>query len=309
VEELVPEDAVMFVTQDSADERFCIACGYNLRGLTSEQCPECGLRIDAAGGSAIAWEGRKEMGTVRAFLRTLMDGMFHVKRLAAAVAHPVDARSAMQFRFIISLIAALPVSALFWMIVRVEGGTGFLSVWQPFKPSWPFTPPLFPSLWEIPILWSAGATLWAVLPIGAFITAFLWTGILGYWVRAEGMSQERRKRAVAVSAYVSGPLAIMFVPTLAFGAAWGMWDLTGYFVWKICVGCLVLGFVSCGTIAAVYQSNSVMLISALTHEGWVRKACSIVGLPVCWVLATAVGLVGFPMLIGLVWLMVDSLRG
>src|ERR1700677_3327854 len=104
-------------------DRFCIACGYNLRGLSSEQCPECGLRFDAADGSAIAWEYRKEIGAVRAFWRTVMDGMFHVKRLAYAVAHPVDARSAIWFRVIISLLATVPPSVLFGIIVHLVGGT------------------------------------------------------------------------------------------------------------------------------------------------------------------------------------------
>jgi hypothetical protein len=293
---------------EDGPDRFCIACGYNLRGLSSGQCPEYGLRIDAAGGSAIAWEGRREMGVVRAFWRTLMDGMFHAKRLAHAAAHPVDPRSAMGFRVIISLLATLPASLLFWIIVHTVGGTGFLSVWQPGAPSWPFTPPQFPSGWEIPILWSAGATLWAVLPIGAFITAYLGTGVLQYWVRAEEMSEERKKRAVAVSAYVGAPLAMLIVPTVAFGVAWAMWDWNDQLSQSIWKAHLVLAGVSCAAILTIYQVNAMILISSLVRDGWVRKSIAIMGLPLCWALAAMVGLVGFPMLVGLIWLMVDSLR-
>jgi hypothetical protein len=298
----------MLVTQDNADERFCIACGYNLRGLSSEQCPECGLRIDAAGGSAIAWEGRREMGTVRTFWRTMIDGMFHVKRLAHSVAHPVDARSAVRFRVIISVLATLPASLLFWIIVHVAGGTGFLSVWQPGGPTWPFAPLPFPNWWEMPFLWSAGATIQLVLPVGAFITAFLCTGILGYWVRGEGMPEERRKRAVAVSAYVGSPMVFLIVPTVAFGVAWGMWGSVDPLILKIWTASLVFGFISCVTLVAIYQRNAVKLISAVSHDGWVRKACAFVGLPVCWAIAASVGMVALPMLVGLVWVMVDSLR-
>jgi len=298
----------MVMTDESLEDHFCIGCGYNLRGLTSEQCPECGLRIDTAGGAAVAWEARREIGTVSAFWRTMMEGMFHESRLAGAVARPVDSASALRFRLIISVLAALPVSVLFWVITAVLGGTGFLSVWQPDRPSWPFTAQ-FPEWWELPILWSAGAILRVVLPIGAFITVFLWTGILGYWVRAEGMSDERRKRAQAMSAYVSAPLALAVIPTAAFAVVWTTWEWNGYFIWKICAGFLIFGYASCGIIVAIYQRNAVKLISTLTHEGWVRKVCSIVGLPICWLLAAVVGLVLFPMLVGLIWLMVDSLRG
>jgi hypothetical protein len=293
---------------DADGDRFCIGCGYNLRGLSSERCPECGLRIDTAQGSEIAWEARKEIGGLRAFWRTMMRGTFHVKRLAHAVAHPVDSGSAMGFRVIVSLLAALPVSVLFWIIVHAEKGTGFVSAWEPGVSSGPLMPAPFPSWWEIPILWSAGATMWAVLPLGAFITVFLGTGVLGYWLRAEGISHERRKRAVAASAYVSGPLAMLIVPTVGIGMAWGMWDLTDHFSQTICTGSLVFGCVSCGLILAIYEWNAIRMMTALSRDAGVRKACAIVGLPLCWALAAGVGLVGFPMLVGLVWLMVDSLR-
>jgi len=296
------------LSQEAEDDRFCIGCGYNLRGLNSEQCPECGLRIDTALGSEIAWEARNEIGIRRAFWRTMMRGTFHVKRLAHAVAHPVDPGSATRFRVIVSLLAALPVSVLFWAIVHAEKGTGFLSAWRSNAQSWPFKQAPFPGWWEIPILWSAGATMWVVLPVGAFITVFLGTGILGYWVRAEGMSEERRKRAVTVSAYASAPLAMLILPTVGIGLAWGMSDLSDHFSRTICTGSLVFGCVSCGLILAIYGCNAIRMITALARDAGVRIICAIVGLPLCWALAATVGLVGFPMLVGFVWLMLDSLR-
>jgi hypothetical protein len=302
------EELVFVMSNELDEDRFCIACGYNLRGLTSEQCPDCGLPIDTARGSAVAWEGRKEIGTVRAFRRTMMEGMFHVKRLAHAVARPVDSRSAKGFRIIVSLLATVPASILFCLIVHAAGGTGFLSVWQPNTSSWPFTSSPFPSRWEIPILWSAGATILPVLPIGAFISVFLSTGLQGLWVRGEGMPEERRKRGVALSAYVGAPLALLIVPTAAFGIAWGTWDSTDPLILKLCTASLDFGVICCAVIAGVYLISAVKLIAALSHDGWVRKACAIAGLPLCWIVAVGVGMVGVPMLVGLVWVMVDSLR-
>jgi hypothetical protein len=296
------------MSNEGEEDRFCIGCGYNLRGLSSEQCPECGLPIDTARGSEIAWEGRRGIGTARTFWRTMLDGTFHVKRLAHAAAHPVDPRSAIRFRLIISLIATLPPSVLYWIIIWEVGGTGFLSAWRPNVPGWPFGPPPFPSWWEIPILWSAGATIWFVLPIGVLIASFLLTGVLSHWLRTGEMSEEGRKRAAAVSAYVGAPLAWLIVPTIAFGAVWGLSGLDDPLYQSVRTASVVLGCVTGAAILSGFQVNALMLISFLLHDGWARKMCAIVGLPLCWALAAAVGLVGFPMLIGLLWLMADSLR-
>ena len=108
--------------------------------------------------------------------------------------------------------------------------------------------------------------MWAVLPAGGFIAVFLWTGVLGYWMQAVGMSDERSKRAVAVSAYASGPLAMLFSPTIGFGLSWGLWDLDGHFIQGICTGSLVFGFATCGAILAVYLISAVINATKLSHN-------------------------------------------
>ena len=51
----------------------CPACGYDLRATTSDHCSECGLAIDrdALQQSAIPWAHRRQIGRVRAYLKTL----------------------------------------------------------------------------------------------------------------------------------------------------------------------------------------------------------------------------------------------
>jgi hypothetical protein len=298
----------MPVSDQTIDDRFCLGCGYNLHGLASDRCPECGLAIDAGGDSRIPWDARHQMGSVRAFRRTMFEAMFRVKRLARAAAHPLADASAIQFRLIVSFLAAAPIVALFGGIGIYYGGLGYLSLWQPHMPGG-FEVPKH-ATWEIPILWSAGATLWPVLPIGLFISAYLCTGLLGYWVRGPGMSDEQKRRAVVASAYVCAPLALSIIPTAGgFALAWSMWNLQGHFFYNVSTACLVFGYATTLVILAIYQINAVSLISALTHDdGWIRKAFAIVGIPLCWVVAALMGLVIFPMLIGLIWLMIDSLR-
>jgi hypothetical protein len=61
---------------DASIDRFCVGCGYNLRGLISDRCPECGLKLDEAAAAPIPWEGRRHLGAFRAFWRTVMQAMF-----------------------------------------------------------------------------------------------------------------------------------------------------------------------------------------------------------------------------------------
>ena len=58
-------------TADSGD-RFCLGCGYSLRGLAGARCPECGRAIDAEDyeGLRAPWVERKRIGGMAAYWRT-----------------------------------------------------------------------------------------------------------------------------------------------------------------------------------------------------------------------------------------------
>jgi len=206
--------SVLQTMDESAAERFCVGCGYNLRGISSEQCPECGLRIDAGGGTRIAWEARRELGRINALWLTCVQAIFQVKPLARAVGQPVDSKSAVLFRVIVSAAVTVPLSVVFLIVVHLNGGTGFLSPWQPN--GWTTSSFISNWWWEPAILWSAGTTIIFVGPVAGFITVYLGTGVLGYWVKNGEMSVEWRRRGVAVSAYVAAPLVLLAVPTGAF---------------------------------------------------------------------------------------------
>src|SRR5256885_10861457 len=65
----------------------CPACGYDLRAIQSDRCPECGLAIDRALGvaSQIPWTHRKRIGTWRAYARTAFLVMLRPSRIAAEI--------------------------------------------------------------------------------------------------------------------------------------------------------------------------------------------------------------------------------
>jgi hypothetical protein len=289
---------------ESEAERYCVDCGYNLRGLSADRCPECGQSIDTAAAWAIPWESRRRIGYVRSFWRTLIAATFGVKRLARAVSQPVDANAAMRFRILVAILMALPPSVLLWIVINVAGGVGFLNVWNPNMLVSPRVP-----AWETAILWSAGATLRAVLPAGLFIAILIASGAVGYWTRARDISLQQRIRAAAVSGYLFAPLSMIFIPGAICGALWQIkqdqWTVDTL---STLTAAMSIGSISVGVIAIVCLVNSLRFISGATHCGWGRIALAAIGLPICWAMALVVGLGIFPMLVGLIWIMIDSLR-
>ena len=75
---------------------FCPTCGYNLRGLTGNRCPECGGDIEAyrQRGSLLPWVYRDRIGRFRAFWKTVWLVTFDDRRLATEVGRPVGERPA-----------------------------------------------------------------------------------------------------------------------------------------------------------------------------------------------------------------------
>ena len=298
----------VIAVEESGAGRYCIGCGYNLRGLLSDRCPECGLPVDAANGSAIPWEGRKQLGLFRAFRRTCWEAMFHPRRLAGAVGFPVSPSSARGFRWIVTLLAALPLGILVTIISVLEGSSQFFGflMW-PGQSALPQSVSRVPTAgWEVAAVWLAGVVTWGIFPLGIFVTIYLWTGVLGFWVRPSDWPVERRDRATAVSAYACAPLALMFIPAIAQFVAYSLWDKDGEFYWRICLLCVGVEFASFLLIIPMYISSAVNMILATTHSG-VRRWSAWIGLPICGVLAALIGLGLLPAALGLVRIMIQSI--
>lgn len=90
---------------------FCPGCRYNLRGIESDRCSECGIVVErsAIAAFSVPWERRREIGFLKAFLKTCALSIFRPGRLGDAVAGPVRYRDAQQFRWIITLLLAVIV--------------------------------------------------------------------------------------------------------------------------------------------------------------------------------------------------------
>ncbi len=153
--------------QDSKPDRHCIHCGYNLRGIAAEKCPECGNGIDTSLDSPIPWIHRKSLGFFRAFFRTLLLGTFRPFKLVAAFNTALEPRSVRGFHRLVLFLAWLAVAGPYIGFMVYNWQTDFpnqISVDYVNRsvllsdPSWQFV-----------VLWSAGATMAIVLPICLYI--------------------------------------------------------------------------------------------------------------------------------------------
>lgn len=65
----------------------CEECGYNLRGLTSLVCPECGTPFEAypRHQSQIAWARRRQIGWIKGYLLTVVQVLFSPQIFAREV--------------------------------------------------------------------------------------------------------------------------------------------------------------------------------------------------------------------------------
>ncbi len=97
-----------------AEDIFCPKCTYNLRGLTGNRCPECGLDITNVreGESQIPWVHRKKIGRVRAYWKTVWQIGFTGEVLDKEFHMATDRVSAMRFSWITIAHAYLSIAAV-----------------------------------------------------------------------------------------------------------------------------------------------------------------------------------------------------
>src|SRR5438874_13752383 len=100
---------------DNSIDLICPECGYDLRGIQSPRCPECGAVFDRASASVgcIPWAHRRAMGIFRAYWRTVLLGSFRPTHLAEAIAAPVSFADARRFRLSTVLVASFAPALLF----------------------------------------------------------------------------------------------------------------------------------------------------------------------------------------------------
>lgn len=190
---------------DGDAELLCPQCGYDLRGIASERCPECGAAVDRDSvASRLPWTFRGN-GRVRAYAATVRLVTLRPKLLTAELARPVAYRDARRFWVVTSTILSLPTLAMATLLVLAavenKGGRGFDGFIT------------IPQAWQRMIVWDGYAPLvsgWMFTPLtaGFVIAATFASGrVLPWLVNRPALPPSRRARAVALAHYVVGTMA------------------------------------------------------------------------------------------------------
>ncbi len=288
---------------------FCPACGYYLRGIESERCPECGLAIDRAtiGLSVIPWTHRKRIGRFRAFWRTVEMAVRSPGKLAQDVARPVSYRDAQLFRWIVVLVAALPLCA-----VATYGGLAIGEMpMAGLAPGWGLPAPMSPAL-DVLVCIVAGVSNWYVPSLAILLLIAGLTGAGSYWFGPNSIPIVRQNRAIAVSYYGCAPLALLVIPYVALaGAAFlaankSASDSRWFMVWASLM--LVAG-TALPLILIAWWHGTLKMLAAATNCSTTRVLAAAICLPVMWLIVGVLAFGVFPAICGFIRLMILSYTG
>jgi len=250
-------------TTPFATHVICPRCGYDLHGLTSERCPECGLSVDTviAMGS-MPWIHRHAVGVLRAYIRTIWAVTFRGRGLFSNLAGRVDYADAQRFRW--ATVAVFATTVVVGVVIPTVFDSGYRG-------------------WLMLNAWWAGVMIGGVcLALAAL------TGLPSYCFDRRNFSAADRGRGLGMSYYACAPVAWVWVilPPLLGGIL-----SSGPF--RLVCGGLAL---SMGLgVMFVWWLGLVRLGKALLPN---RRAtgCMAVAVPTLWVLVG--GLIG----LGVPWL-------
>jgi hypothetical protein len=288
--------------QDEHDELLCPACGYDVRGIASERCPECGGALDRERmrQSRLPWTFRRDIGRVRAYVRTVAMVIRDPLAVADEVARPVSFDDARKFRLVTVLIAWLvPAVMLAWLWTQVTR-------MPPPSPRMPFMgtpapqPPANPAAPASSLVAVGWALQYALLPVAwgaVWLFLVCAAGVASYFFHPPHLSVARQNRAVAVSYYGCAPLALTPLSAAGIGLIllldhlkWTSDGRLGVVAALVYLAALVPAIVQ---LVASFTSPMRMLRRA-THCSATRLWTMGIVLPTAWAILATVVAIGIP---------------
>ncbi len=238
---------------------FCQDCGYNLRGLTSDRCPECGGSLDTirAAASVIPWVYRHEIGRFRAYWKTVSLAMSRRRSFCEEMARPINFKDCQRFRWV--TILHVYVSILIAMFLAA--------------PTKPFRDRIFDEAY-----WG----VWPVMVIHVWLLLYLLaaTGAPSYLFHPKSIPVVLQNRAIALSYYACAPLAVLALPILALGA--GLMLSTHH---TLGIGLVMFGaFVTPLPILA-WWSNLLRLAGRVMPGRRRSQLAVALGIPLLWIIS------------------------
>ena len=288
---------------DVAAEIFCPDCGYNLRGIASDRCPECGFAFDRAqlNRSQLPWTYRHDIGRIRAYWKTIFLVLGKPRRVGEEVARPVSLEDARRFRHITVMIAFIPVfAAVAWQMFLLKHSIrGAMtrpipsSMYQsPPGMTWPAAAVVAPAhAW---IGWTLEFGLLAVVAFATWLFLYACSGVACWFFHPPSLSIPRQNRAVALSYYASAAMAMM--PASIAILIQILLTATSPIARRFLPYMVLLGFLALIPIYQLFQSYLVPMrmlrraTQATTARVWTMGAV----LPLTWALLGIVILIGIP---------------
>lgn len=262
---------------------YCPQCLYNVRGVTGERCPECGLLIDREdwAASPIPWEHRRNIGSVRGYIQTVRLVTSRTRRMVMATPQGLSVRDAWRFW----LITVLPPAGLV--------AFGVLRLGSPLAITDPVVQTLSsgtrgPLPWvDLFGPWEAGMLLAGVWP-SAVLAIMMWLTLGMALVCRWSASVAERDRAWAMALYASAPLAYWTITLLCgwalLAVAQSTWVVLPFFtillsmlivvpliwwVWRMAWTALVVGKCSFPKAVLIAVGGLTMLIGFGVVMPWV----------------------------------------
>lgn len=303
------------ITPPGLADLFCPGCGYNLRGIESDKCPECGVEVDRAAlaESVIPWTRRAKIGRVKAFIQTVWLVTWHPASLARDMARPVSYRDAQLFRWIAVVLLAIPACG--WTYYLVTRNDEFFldlpksimdSVRSDQSPPWYL---------DVVMCWVKGMFCWPV-PVGASLFLIIsWTGVASYWFHPAKLHVIRQNRAIALSNYTCAPFVWLIIPTVIWMVGshldlfptkpWTSLSIWGFAdpIPAVAVRMLLFG---AGFILVDWLYATLRLLRQVTNIGIAELIFLAAYLPLVCALPALLSMAFLPVAVGFVRLIIES---
>ena len=300
------------------NDLYCPHCGYNLRGLTSGRCPECGNAFDLAAmsRSQIPWLHRAEVGRMRAWWRTCWMALRRPNQFAASINAPCPYADARRFWLVNVAIVCVPVAVLcfvfrlmftadalpfpFGSMVAFSPGGGGSRLWWAANAVFP---------------WMSSVVYWPVATLASVLSVLFITGSVSYLFQIMTIPRRQQDRAAAMGLYSSGAIIAAEVVLLGLALTVGILCTVAGVAAGFMLSDPLLPFIWGSVVGAASALTPVVwavmvwtLYRRLCHAGVARSAgagvllclTSLVSLVIAWGI--------LPWCMGLLWIIWISLQ-